>query len=122
MPSRAILAGERPCNRCPAKMIVPSEAGTNPEIQRSVLVLPAPLLPRRATISPCMTLSDIPRTASARSYATDTPSSSSRPELVGTDRASQVGLNDRNVPTSLGGETLEDHATKVEHHNTASDA
>ena len=44
----------------PRRRTCPFDAGVSPEIVRSVVVLPAPLLPMRVTISPSSMLSDTP--------------------------------------------------------------
>jgi hypothetical protein len=51
----------RPLNR-----IAPPDTGCTPEIARSKVVLPAPLLPTSVTISPAATLSDAPCSTSIR--------------------------------------------------------
>ena len=48
----------------PSKRIVPDAAGVSPEIERSVVDLPAPLEPISVTISPSSTLSETPFSAS----------------------------------------------------------
>ena len=44
----------------PAKRIAPDRAGVSPMMERMVVVLPMPLRPIMATISPGLTLSDRP--------------------------------------------------------------
>ena len=63
MPRATTRAGESPSIRAPSSAIVPRRSGTSPEIARSVVVLPAPLPPMSATISPAPTSSDTSRTA-----------------------------------------------------------
>ena len=55
----AIVWISRPLNR-----IRPVRGGTIPEIERSVVVLPAPLAPISVTISPSRTSSEMPLSAS----------------------------------------------------------
>jgi hypothetical protein len=43
-------SGGRPSMRSPAKLMLPVESFTRPEIARSVVVLPAPLAPMMVTI------------------------------------------------------------------------
>ena len=50
-----------PSNVTEPLVTLPSWTSRSPEIARNVVVLPAPLLPSRATISPSGTLSDSPR-------------------------------------------------------------
>ena len=47
----------------PSNTISPDTGRSRPEIVRSVVVLPAPLLPIRLTIWPCSIVNDTPRTA-----------------------------------------------------------
>ena len=48
----------------PPKRIVPALAGVRPEIERSVVDLPAPFEPISVTISPSSTSSEMPLSAS----------------------------------------------------------
>ena len=48
----------------PAKVILPRLAGDRPEIERSVVDLPAPLEPISVTTSPSSTVSEMPLSAS----------------------------------------------------------
>ena len=48
----------------PSKRIEPSRGGVRPEIERSVVDLPAPFEPISVTISPSLTSSEIPLRAS----------------------------------------------------------
>jgi hypothetical protein len=56
-------AGIAPISR-PSNLIDPSRGGVSPEIERSVVDLPAPLAPISVTISPSLTSSVIPFSAS----------------------------------------------------------
>ena len=47
----------------PSKRIWPSRGGVRPEIERSVVDLPAPLEPISVTISPSSTVSETPLSA-----------------------------------------------------------
>jgi len=56
MPRREISCGNRPVSGASSNVIVPSviatsSAGRNPEIARSVVVLPAPFVPIIATMA-----------------------------------------------------------------------
>ena len=64
-PRRAVSYGGEPRIDCPPKRIAPflifaSSTGRNPEIARTVVLLPAPLVPSRATMLFSGTLSDTP--------------------------------------------------------------
>src|SRR6185437_959549 len=54
-PARAIFSGGRPISSRPSKRIEPLRLATSPMIERSVVVLPAPLRPSSVTTSPCCT-------------------------------------------------------------------
>ena len=60
MPSCAIRNDGRLRTSCPAKRIAPARAGVRPMMERMVVVLPMPLRPISATISPDRTDSDRP--------------------------------------------------------------
>ncbi len=61
----------------PRKRIEPVLGGVSPEIERSVVDLPAPLEPISVTTSPSSTLNEIPLSASIDPYFVWTSSSSS---------------------------------------------
>ena len=63
MPRRTIWSGERPSMRSPSKWISPLDGRFNPVMARSVVVLPAPLAPISATISPLSTVMVTPFSA-----------------------------------------------------------
>ncbi|SBW80212.1 hypothetical protein PVE_R1G2326 [Pseudomonas veronii 1YdBTEX2] len=68
MPWRTRWLGSTPARSWPAYSITPRltsarSARTSPEIALSVVLLPAPLAPSKATIAPLGTLSDTPATA-----------------------------------------------------------
>ena len=55
MPSATIWWAGRPVMSRPARVTFPDDGRTRPEMARSVVVLPAPLLPISATTSPSAT-------------------------------------------------------------------
>ena len=55
MPSRAIRFDKSRDVSVPSNVILPSRRGTMPMIDRSVVVLPAPLRPSSVTTSPAAT-------------------------------------------------------------------
>ena len=63
MPSRTISCGGRCSIASPASRIAPSRGGVSPEIERSVVDLPAPLEPISVTHSPSLTSSVTPLSA-----------------------------------------------------------
>ena len=60
MPSCAIRNEGSWRASCPAKRTLPARAGVSPMMERMVVVLPMPLRPISATISPARTDSDMP--------------------------------------------------------------
>ena len=64
MPSRTMSCGAVSPISWPSKRIEPSRGGVSPEIERSVVDLPAPLEPISVTISPSSTSSETPLSAS----------------------------------------------------------
>src|SRR6516165_8549901 len=56
MPSSAILCGGSAARSVPKNLMVPEVSRIRPEIARSVVLLPAPLAPKRPTASPSPTL------------------------------------------------------------------
>jgi hypothetical protein len=64
MPISATSWPARPWISAPWKTIFPVRGGTIPEIERSVVDLPAPLAPISVTISPSLTVIEIPFSAS----------------------------------------------------------
>ena len=63
MPRNTIWCAGTPTSGWPSSVIFPRRGATSPEMLRSVVVLPAPLLPRIATISPLSTRSPTPFSA-----------------------------------------------------------
>ena len=76
IPSLAIDSGARPAIRFDANAISPVFR-TVPEIERSVVVLPAPFAPRIDTACPSSTASETPCSARIGPYRASTFSSSS---------------------------------------------
>src|SRR3954452_9234264 len=66
-----------PSIRRPSKVTVPATGRIIPETVFCVVVLPAPLAPRRATISPSLTSKLIPLRAAIAPYRTSMPATSS---------------------------------------------
>ena len=63
----------RRCMGCPATQASPASMSTSRVKQRNRVVLPAPLGPKRATISPGSTCSDTPSSTRARPWAFERP-------------------------------------------------
>ena len=64
MPSRTMSCGGVSPISCPRKRMEPCRGGVSPEMERSVVDLPAPLEPISVTISPSSTSSEMPLSAS----------------------------------------------------------
>ena len=75
-PRRVIRSAGWPAMSAPSKRTVPSMTGIIPEMARKVVVLPAPLSPSRATISPSPTLRSIPKMTGSRPYPARRPETS----------------------------------------------
>jgi hypothetical protein len=63
MPRRAMRWVGQRVTSLPCHSTVPARAGVRPRMLRNVVVLPAPLGPRSATISPASTRSETPNSA-----------------------------------------------------------
>src|SRR5215208_1486295 len=108
MPARATASGPRRDTLRPSKTTSPF-VRTMPEIARSVVVLPAPLAPSSATISPSFTSSETPCSALTGPYRASTLRSSSSGIFL-----AEVGLDDGGVRAHLGGCPLGDLAAEIE--------
>ena len=63
MPRLTILFAGTLARSRPSRVTLPARGRTTPEIVRSVVVFPAPLLPMSVTISPFSTVIEMPRRA-----------------------------------------------------------
>src|SRR5512132_2292611 len=109
-PARATASGLLRAICLPSNTISPVWR-TVPDTARSVVVLPAPLAPSRATISPSATVSETPCRALIGPYRASTPRSSSSVDTLGP----QVGLDHVRICLHLAGRSLRDLAAEVEH-------
>src|SRR5260370_551777 len=117
MPRRAMCSGARLEMSWPSKTTLPV-LRTVPDMARRVVVLPAPLAPRSATMPPASTLSDTPCSALMGPYAATTPFSSSCAILL----RPQVGLDDARVGLHFARGAFGDHAAEVEHDDAIADS
>src|SRR5260370_17184857 len=117
MPRRAMCSGARLEMSWPSKTTLPV-LRTVPDMARRVVVLPAPLAPRSATMPPASTLSDTPCSALMGPYAATTPFSSSCAILL----RPQVGLDDARVGLYFARGAFRDHAAEVEHDDAIADS
>src|SRR3974377_665474 len=97
---------------CPRNSILPLAGFSIPVIVLMVVLLPAPLAPSRATISPCSTWSEMPFRAWIAPYQVSTPSTLSIAHL-----RSQVGVDHLLVLFVLLGCPLGDLLAEVQHGN-----
>src|SRR5579884_4414438 len=77
MPSRAMRFDGRSTSSAPPNTIDPARLGTMPMIARRVVVLPAPLRPRRVTTSPSCTPKSMPCRMCDSPYQACSPATSS---------------------------------------------
>src|SRR3989338_2610720 len=114
-PARTIACEGRSLIACPRKRIWPWRVGTSPEIVRSAVLLPAPLLPMSVTISPRVTCRRTPCSTAARPYPACTSISSSMARRTG-GRA-QIGLDHLRIADDLLGRPLRDLFAVVQDHD-----
>src|SRR6476646_2283922 len=115
-PARATASGLLRAICLPSNTISPV-CRTVPDTARSVVVLPAPLAPSRATISPSATVSETPCKALIGPYRASTPCSSSSVDSLDP----QVGLDHVRICLHLAGRSLCDLAAEVEHVHAVAD-
>src|ERR1700678_3371761 len=90
--------------------MVPAVGRTNPEIVLSVVVLPAPLPPINATISPISTLNEMPLSTSIWPYETLRPST-----LSMAVPPAEIGLDHQRIALDIGWCAFGDLLAEVEH-------
>src|SRR4030088_557173 len=117
MPSRATSSGPRVLMTRPSNMTLPAVFRTVPEMARSVVVLPAPFAPSRATTLPSGTCSDTPCRALTDPYAAWTSVSSSSAIGLGPE----VRLDHRLVLADLARRPVGDLPSEVQHDHAVRD-
>src|ERR1700694_3549526 len=115
MPSCTIRSGGSCVMSLPLKTTRPAAGCINPEIVRRVVVLPAPLDPIRATISPLSTATLLARSALIRPSDASTPSRSSRAIASRSGALAQVGFDHPLVAAHDLGSAFRDLLAVVEH-------
>src|SRR5712692_5672981 len=113
MPSATISAGERPLSRRPSSSMVPLRTGRSPEMARSVVVLPAPFEPTRATASPRRTSRETALTAVMSPYPASRPSILSSVDIF----FAEVGLDHFGIARDGGRRTFGDLLAERQHHD-----
>src|SRR5262249_12646781 len=102
-----------------SRLMVPWVGWSSPEIVLSVVVLPAPLLPRIVTISPCPTSSPTPLSALISPYETSSDSTLSTRFCPRSGAAlAEVGLDHSRVALNLARRPLGDLLAVIEHSHT----
>src|SRR5665213_25786 len=91
-PARAIFSGASAISSRPSNRIKPPRLATSPMIERSVVVLPAPLRPRSVTTSPCCTLNVTPCKICDSPYQACTSASDSSGALTSSMADTQIGF------------------------------
>src|SRR5258706_2798511 len=108
MPRATIRSVDARWMSAPSNVIAPGEGRSSPEIVRSVVVLPAPFEPIRATSSPSATRIDTPWSERMLPYWTWTSLSSSMPGLA------EVGRDDIRIGSNRCRIALGDELAVVE--------
>src|ERR1700742_5205948 len=101
----------------PFQEMVPAVGRTSPEMVLSVVVLPAPLPPIRATISPMSTLNEMPFSTSIWPY--DTWRSSILSMAM---PPAEIGLDDLRIALNVRRRALGDFLAEVEHRDAVADS
>src|SRR5207247_8367434 len=99
----------------PAKRIFPRRGSIAPATPRSVVLLPAPLAPISATISPSATSKETSRQAGTSPYASSTFST------LSSKFAAQIGLDDARVCLHLARRAFEERHAMVHHEHALRD-
>src|SRR5260370_31777335 len=111
MPRRATRSPRMRVMSRPSKLTFPDDGRSRPPTARSSVVLPAPLGPSRATISPASTCSEASTTAAIWPYCTRSRSTCSSMLDLRTD----IGGHHLGIAAHRVGRAARDHATEVEH-------
>src|SRR5262245_20688188 len=122
-PRRTMACEAMPTSELPSKTTSPSRGARSPEMARSVVVLPAPLLPSRATTSPSPTRKVTP--FKARISPSDTWRFRTSSTLGLRARcplaAAEIGFDDAGVLLDVGGAPLGNLLPVVEHGDVVGD-
>src|SRR5438046_9933372 len=118
MPSRAMRFDGRPISSLPRERIEPARWPGMPMMARRVVVLPAPLRPRRVATSPSSIVKSMPCSTCDSPYQACNPvtSSSGAPAESGMTGA-HIGFDDLGVGRNRGVIALRQNATARQHRN-----
>src|ERR1700722_11514531 len=97
-----------------SKRMSPAETATSPMTVLSNVLLPAPLAPIRATISPVPTLSETSCSAGSGPYPLDTQSSSSSTRG---NFLAKIGSDHTRISADRVGQAFRDHLPMIHHHD-----
>src|SRR4051812_41964041 len=111
-PMPAMADGGRPSMDLPSRRIWPLRGDSTPMIERSVVVLPAPLRPSSATTSPCSTRIDRSNSTWESPYSVLILSTSSRLMRV---QPSQIGVLHSRIAPDLVGGAIRQQPALIEH-------
>src|SRR5262249_54721423 len=112
MPRRTMRSVGRPSMRCPSSVICPARGTSSPMMVRSVVVLPAPLLPINVTTSPRSTVNEMPRRARILPYALCTVCRASKVER---SPCAQIGFDHLRITLDVTRRTLRQLGPVIEH-------
>src|ERR1700751_3700389 len=117
MPSSGMRYGGSVLRSVPAKVTLPVDSFTRPEIARSVVLLPAPLAPSRPTASPALMLMETWEIAGTEPYAALMPLSSSMGASARWRMymGPEIGADDLRIFHDLLGRAFRDLLAMVEH-------
>src|SRR5262249_25895706 len=108
--------------RCPSNQISPRAIGVSPVKARSIVVLPAPLVPINATMSPWSTCNDTSDNALTLSYKTSMPLTRRNAVIF---QAARLRARDRPPPppcrAGFRGCSLGDLFSEVQDHDPVAD-
>src|ERR1700687_2174878 len=111
---QAMAEGGKPPIDRPSRRMLPLLGASTPMLDRSVVVLPAPLRPSSATTSPCSIRSESPNKTWEAPYSVLIRSTSSR--LMGV-QPSEIGVMDRLVAPDFIGRAVRQKPALVKHGN-----
>src|SRR5580658_4460826 len=114
MPRATILSMLSPVMSSFSKRTRPAARGTTPEMQLSVVVLPAPFAPSRHTTCPADTVSDTLSSAWIAPYRAEICSISS------TRAPSKIGFDDQRIVADVGRRSFSDLLTEIQHRDPVS--
>src|SRR6185437_2231103 len=117
-PARTMAGVGRRAIDLPSNLMSPDDAGRRPMTVFNSVLLPAPLAPISATISPAPTVSETPCSTFVRPWPLATPSSSSSADML----ASQIGLDDARIAAHHVARPFGHFLAVIHHHDVIGEA